>query len=423
MNKQFAVVIAMGAISIFSSCANNPSGLPSQKTGSAEVWASLVKPQTQNVLAKTQKSQATTWDSLIVRITASDMDTLLVSTKFSPSDPYISTTVENIPAGKKRLFEVFTKTKDGTVIHTSVVQTLDVSQAEKKTLDFKLVPVRGSIYVDISNIPTNVKRICATFAQLVSCEDRTTKLFLSIDNVPDSTNDSLVLEGTDSAGAIVYRSAIWLKFSVLRDTSVTSSFYRVTTGVTVSATVQTPAVTVVSANVGSQRTIGLESGRLIISEIMYNANDSEYIEIYNPLSVTYNDSLIIEIDGNCRTFGMVSIQPKNFFVVGRKSLPWADTYNSVSSALDLSSAGNWLSLRSKAAGDTVIDWVAFTGGSNSQEWPNVGSAKKSIVLDSLLCDPQYNNYGRNWKAAQTLLNQLFPSISTSQYGSPKSADI
>jgi hypothetical protein len=423
MKKQFAVGVAVSVALMLTSCANNPSGLASRKTGSAELWASVVKPQTQNVMAKTQEVQATTWDSLVVRITASDMDTILKSAKFSPSDPYVSTLVDNIPAGKKRMFEVFTKTKDNIIIHTSVSQIVDISPSEKKTMDFKLVPVRGSIYIDLSNIPTNVNRICATFAGMSTCDDRSTKLFLSIDNVPDSTSDSLVLEGTDTAGGVVYRSAMWLTFSVLRDTSVSTSFYRVTTGASVSVTAQIPAVTVVSGNVGSAKTIAFETGRLIISEIMYNANDSEYIEIYNPLNACYNDSLIIEIDGTCRAFGIVSIQPQGFFVVGRRSLPWVDTYSSVSSALDLTSTGNWLSLRSKAASDTVLDWVAFAGGSNTQEWPNLGTGKKSIILDTLTADPTYNNYGRNWKAAQTLISQLFPSAATLQYGTPRSAGL
>jgi hypothetical protein len=153
---------------------------------------------------------------------------------------------------------------------------------------------------------------------------------------------------------------------------------------------------------------------------MYNANDSEYVEIYNPAESVYADSLILELDGVVRSLGIVSIQPKGFFVVGRRSLPWADTYPSLSSALDLSSGGNWISLRSRAGGDTVMDWVAFCGGSNSQEWPNLGTAKKSIVLDSLIADPAYNNYGRNWTNAQTLISQLYPSVSTGQYGTPKS---
>ena len=419
MKKQWMTAAAISAAVLFSSCANNPTGLNKTKTGSVEIWASLLKPAAQNVLAKTQASQATTWDSLVVRVSAIDMDTMLMTFKFNSLDPYISASMENLPAGKNRCIEVFTKTKNNVIIHVSASQTINISSSEKKALDFRLVPVKGSIYIDLSNIPTSVKRICAAFGGISSCEDRSTKLFISIDNIPDKTSDSLIMEGTDTTGTIVYRSSLWLVFSVTRDTSVSSSFYRVTTGASLNVTAQIPASTVVSGNVGSAKTIAFETGRLIISEIMYAANDSEYIEIYNPLDVAFNDSLIVEIDGTCRSFGIVAIAPKSYFVIGRQNLPWADTYHSVSSALDLSSGGNWLSLRTKALGDTVLDWVAFTGGSNAQEWPNLGSAKKSIIIDSLIPDPAYNNYGRNWAAAQTQIKQLFPSASTEQYGTPK----
>jgi hypothetical protein len=417
MKKKWTTA-AVSAAMVLASCANNPTGQNVVKTGSAEIWASLEKPQAQNVAAKTKACQATTWDSLVVRVLATDMDTMRKAYKFNQSDPYISVPMENLPAGKNRLFEVFTKTKSNVIIHTSQSQTVDISSLEKKVLEFKLVPEKGSVYIDISNIPTSVKRICATYGGFSCCEDRATKLYLSIDNVPDKTSDSLIMEGTDTAGTLIYRSALWFAFSVLRDTSVTSKFYRLTTGVLLNVTAQIPAATVVSANVGSEKTIVHETGRLIISEIMYAANDSEYVELYNPSTSAYSDSLILEIDGTCRLFGVTSIGSQSYFVIGRKNLAWADTYHAVAGALDLSSSGNWLCLRAKAAGDTVIDWVAFAAGSNVQEWPNLGALKKSIALDSLSPDPTYNNFGRNWKSAQTQIQQLFPSVSTEQFGTP-----
>jgi hypothetical protein len=223
---------------------------------------------------------------------------------------------------------------------------------------------------------------------------------------------------------VVYRSALWLVFSVTRDTTMSSNFYRVTTGASLTIAALVPASTVVSGNVGNTKTIACETGRLIVSEIMYSANDSEYIELYNPAESAYTDSLFVEIDGTCRSFGIVTVAAKDFWVIGRKALPWADAFNSVTSALDLSSTtGNWLCIRSKAAGDTVLDWVAFAGGSNPQEWPNLGSAKKSIVLDSLFSDPVYNNFGRNWAPAQTQIKQLYPAESTEQYGTPKKSGL
>jgi hypothetical protein len=419
MKRQWLKSIAAGAALVMASCMNNPSKLNSASIGSLEIWASVTKPQDQNVLAKTVQDMATTWDSLVVRISADDMDTMLSVTKFSPQDPYITIALDNVPAGKQRTIEVYTKTKSNIVIHISTSQTVDISSAEKKVLEFKLVPVRGSIYVDLTNIPTNVKQVCAAFAGTSSCETRATKLYLSIDNIPDKTSDSLIIQGTDTAGSVIYRSTLWLAFSVLHDTTVATIFCRVSTSVSLVVSVQVPASTVVSGFVGSTRTVACETGRLIISEIMYNANDSEYVEIYNPTGTVYADSLLLEIDGTCRSMGIVTIQPNEFFVVGRRSLPWADAYPSLSSALDLSSSGNWISLRAKGGGDTVLDWVAFCGGSNSQEWPNLGTAKKSIILDSLVKDPIYNNYGRNWIMAQTLISQLYPAVSTGQYGTPK----
>jgi hypothetical protein len=423
MIPQCVIRIAVGVALVMASCVNNPSTVKKPGVGSLEIWASVTKPPDQNVLAKVSGEMATTWDSLVVVISAADMDTMESVTSFSPQDPYVTVALDNVPAGKQRLIEVFTKTRSNLTIHVSANQTVDISSAEKKVLDFTLVPQYGSIYVDLSNIPTNVSQVCASFGGLSSCANRSTKLYLSIDDVPDKTSDSLLIQGTDTSGSLIYRSTLWLVFSVLRDTTMATQFCRVSTNISLAVSAQDPGSTVVSGFVGSSETVARETGRLIISEIMYNANDSEYVEIYNPSDAAYTDSLILEIDGTCRSVGIVTIQPKGFFVVGRRSLPWADVFPSSSSSLDLTSSGNWISVRSKAGGDTVLDWVAFGGGSNSQEWPNLGTAKKSIILDSLVSDPLYNNYGRNWAPAQTLISQLYPSVSTGQYGTPKNKGI
>jgi hypothetical protein len=421
MRSQCMKGIAVSAALVMASCMNNPSNVHKGSVGNLEIRASLAKPQNQSVLAKSTRTMATTWDSCVVKISASDMDTIDTAFKFSPQDASIIIALDNVPAGKQRSIEVFTKTKANLVVHVSSNQVVDISAAEKKVLNFRLVPVLGSIYIDLTNIPTSVKRVCAEFDGDTICDDRATKLFLSIDNVPDKTSDSLIIIGTDSTGAVIYHSSLWLAFSAIVDTTLATIFGRVSTSVSMTMSAQVPATTVVSGFVGSTRTIAYETGRLLISEIMYAANDSEYVEVYNPSGSTYADSLILEIDGQFRSLGTVSIPAKGFFVIGRKSLPWSDAYPSVSTALDLSSGGNWLSLRSKANGDTVMDWVAFTGSSNSQEWPNPGTApKKSIVVDSVCTDPLYNNYGRNWTIAQTLISASYPSVSTTQYGTPKS---
>jgi hypothetical protein len=83
--------------------------------------------------------------------------------------------------------------------------------------------------------------------------------------------------------------------------------------------------------------------------------------------------------------------------------------SAVASALDLSSNGNSITLRTKSG--QVIDRVMFAGGSNNLEWPVV-SGKQSIVLDTTITDAAANNFGRNWRAATTLIS------GTTQSGTP-----
>jgi len=415
VRNSFTALVVFGVTFLMVSCTNNLSNLNKSGKGTVDLWASVTKPQEASVLGKIA---ATTWDSLVVTITADDMDTIYYACKFSSTDPYVSVSLDNIPAGKSRNFAVYTKSKAGIVIHTCQNQVVDIAASEKRILDFKLAPVKGSIYIDLTNIPATVKRICTKFSIYSDSEDRSTKMYISLDNIPDKTSDSLIIEGKDSSGSLLYRSAVWFTFSATHDTSLSSGFYRITTGTSLTVTTQIPGVTVVSGNVDGTKKMAFETGKLLITEIMYNANDSEYIEIYNPSSSTYSDSLIIDLDGTCRSLGIISVLPKSFFVVGRKKFPWTDT--SIST-MDLSSTGNSLCLRSHAVSDTVMDWVAFTGGSNNQEWPNLGTAKKSIVCDSLVNDPAYNNFGHNWQPAQTAINQTYPTVSTGQIGTPKAA--
>jgi hypothetical protein len=142
------------------------------------------------------------------------------------------------------------------------------------------------------------------------------------------------------------------------------------------------------------------------------ANDSEYIEVYNPgeSDLSY-DTIIVDIDGAKRVFTIVAVSAKKTFVFGRVMLPWTDACHTTKSALDLSGSGNWITIRGKDG--RILDRVIFTGGSNAQEWPNV-SGKRAIVLDSAINDAKLNNFGRNWKAATDLI-----SGTDTQYGTPR----
>ena len=99
MKRQLLNSIAVGAALVAASlvtvsCMKNPSTPNKGGAGSLEIWASVTKPQAQSVLGKTTQVLATTWDSLVVRITANDMDTVLSVTKFGPQDPYVTVTLD-----------------------------------------------------------------------------------------------------------------------------------------------------------------------------------------------------------------------------------------------------------------------------------------------------------------------------------------
>ncbi len=412
-------------------CGKNPVKVSRQETGELRLWAHIVKQS-----SGLAKSLATTWDSLVIRIspTASspDMDAMIRTVKFTAADPFVNYTMSDVPAGKGRLVELWTKNSKDLVIHTSPGKKVDLVPGEIRTLDFTLFPKRGSIYITIADIPLSagndtiaLMHASFVFQSQTLCDSvkRSKNAFLTIDNVPDSSSGTLSVFGIGKSGDTLYRSSMPFTFFAMRDTTVSIQAAKVSTGASMSMalTALSPAATVISVSLDSMKSNTAEKGPCVITEIMYSANDSEYIEIYNPLaSDTSFDTLILEIDGIFRYFSNISIQSKGFFVFGRKILPWVDATHTTNAALDLSSSGgNVITLRAKDS--TVMDRVAFEGGANKQEWPNLSPAKKSIVLDSIVSDPAYNNFGKNWVAAQTPINSIEPGYAlpiTVQYGTP-----
>jgi hypothetical protein len=349
---------------------------------------------------------------------------------FDNADAFVNCTLNDVPAGKDRLVEVWTKNGNGLVIHSAVAKKIDLASGEIKTVDFSLIPKRGSIYVNVANVPVSVgidtiTLVHAVFAfggrALSDSVKRAKNAFLTIDNVPDSASGTLSIAGTGTNGDTLYRCIIPLTFYALRDTAFSAKAVKVSTGISMNLSTLVPASTIVSASMDPRNTKDVEKGPCIISEIMYSANDSEYVEIYNTLGKDSTfDTLILDIDGVFRYFPSIAIKSKGFFAFGRKNLPWVNATHVVSSALDLlTGGGNTIILRAKDS--SAMDRVSFLGGANDQEWPNLSSAKKSIILNSLVSDPTYNNFGKNWLTAQSLINQVAPSYSspaTSQCGTP-----
>jgi hypothetical protein len=405
-------------------CGKNPVGKTNSGSGEIHIWAQIAR-QSGGLAKKT----ATTWDSLIIKISSPDMDTIIKSVNFDSADLFINSTITEIPAGKGKLVEVYTKNKKNLIIHSGPGKKTDLASGEIKTLDFTLVPQRGSIYLNIVNIPSKVgnESIGSIYGSFIfdagifsDSIQRNKSVFLTIDNVPDGASGILRVLGIGTSGDTLYRSSQPFTFYASKDTTFAIQPGKLNTGIIVIAFGSLPSSTIVFSSWDENKVINLEHGPLIVTEVMYVANDSEYIEVYNSLDKdTTFDTLIIEVDGVFRYFSNISIKSKGFFVFGRKNLPWVNSVSQVASALDLlSGGGNVIAIRAKDS--TLMDLLFFDGGSNSQEWPNI-SLKRSIVLDSIVSDPKYNNFGKHWLPAVSLINLVAIGYSnpiTSQYGTP-----
>jgi len=286
--KNFFLGILIFCCSLFSiNCGKHPTQSARTQSAGLNIWAHVVK--SNSSLAKTA---ATTWDSLVIKISSASgaafMDTIVRAFKFDESDPFVSCTLDDVPAGKSRFVEAWTKNENGFVIHKAIGEKIDLASGEIKTLDLTLLPKRGSIYVDIANVPAtaNNDTITLVFASfsfggqtLSDSLKRAKNAFLTIDNVPDSASGTLSIVGIGKSKDTLYCCALPLTFYASRDTSFSAKAVKVSTGFSINIIASQPAATIISASMDAKNTIDVEKGPCIITEIMYAANDSEYIEI------------------------------------------------------------------------------------------------------------------------------------------------
>jgi hypothetical protein len=402
---------------LLASCGRIPVGVVPDETGAVEIHSCL---QTSAALSKTLAKLATTSDSLIIVVTGPDIDTLRFSRIFDVARAVHSDTLTKIPAGSDRQIRIYTVDRSGSIVHadTNSHRYIRIDPNTTTPLNVVLMPAMGSIYLQLENIPTKVDSVIASFASddqrlWTVRAKRSTKINLSLDKIPNALQGVLTVVAVDSIKDTLYQARKEITFNAVKMETVSLNFSASPSNLTLNMTVVLPGVTAASGNMAASDTSAIESGDLLITEIMYAANDSEYIEVYNAKTIDQSfDSLYVDIDGTPRLFTNITINAQQTFVFGRKLLPWCDAASSVASALDLSSTGNWITLRAKNG--QIIDRVIFTGGSNTLEWPAV-SGKQSIELNAQANDAASNNFGRNWHATTTLIQGT-----TSQFGSPKS---
>ncbi len=405
----FAVLSAVLPLAL-SSCGTYPSASGSSATGSVSVRIWVNK-----AMSKALRSAQTTWDSLVVVVSAPDMAPVRNAVKFDQLQSAMVDTIAGIAEGDGRLVEAWTSTKEGVQIHYGSSAAVSVTSGQITPVAFQLRAVRGSIYINLANVPSNVDSVFAAFYfgadSMTAKEKRSAIMYLSIDNVPDSTDGILVIRGSDASGQTIYCDSVALLFRTEQNVTMQAQFLAKQGGLSLDISVQHPGVTVVSGQMDSQSALGAEAGPLVISEIMYYSDgDSDYIEIHNPSAGTFAaETLVLEIINTSSTTTArllgVSIPAGGFLVIGDTDAPveWVDTVCS----MDLTITGRWIVL--KSSNGAVIDWVSYTN--SDQEWPDCPKYC-SIELSAKTVNAQFNNYGSNWNVATTAI------AGTTCYGTP-----
>lgn len=394
-------------------CGTDPISSPPSSTGQLEI-RTRINPAS---MAKTTTASQTFFDSLIIEISAPDMTPIRTAKKIDPSNPSFTDTLYDVPAGINRSV-IITAVNDESVTHIDSIsnRSVDINPNETSRIIATLIPAAGSIYIQLGAVPSIADSIHACFVSSgdtliqTKVDRKNPKVFLSLDNIPHNQNGSLFVAITNSQGNTLYTARQAITFDARSSNSVFLDFIAEGGDIECIINIRPSGVTLASYSFEPDQYAQTETGDLIITEIMYAANDSEYIELYNPTDqINAYDTLIIDIDGTRREFFNVEINPDSFLVIGRKSLPYADFFHETLSALDLSSNGNWITIRTNNG--AILDQVIFTGASNSVEWPTF-SGRKSVELDRSRFDQISNNLGRNWNVATELIEGLV------QFGTP-----
>ncbi|MCX7726428.1 MAG: lamin tail domain-containing protein [Chitinispirillaceae bacterium] len=401
--KRLTQLLSAGIFAFSVLCSKSPT-VSVASTGDLELWL-----QFQNAIAKKEERHITTYDSLVVEVSGTDLETIRYAKPIKSDLPFVKDTITKIPAGNNRALRIITINKNGEIIHkdSAEIRYINILPNTLNLLQVFLIPIKGSIYIQLGGIPVSVDSILATFTdkngnKWRSVVKREPKVSISIDNIPDKSEGNLVVSAFTVGGDTLYRAQKEIKIDTRKNNIVNLSFEQIVSGVEISVSLQKPAVVAAFGSIGKMVVAEEESGELIITEIMYSVNDSEYIELYNPSTVEKSiDTLYIDIDGDKILFTEIKIPAKGFYVIGRQSLPWVDNWTSVKNALDLSTvSGNWITLISKEG--KIIDQVIFTAGKNSIEWPYT-NGKSSICLKKEFFSAIDNNYGFNWEIAQSFI--------------------
>jgi hypothetical protein len=361
-------------------------------------------------------------ENLVIEISGADLSPTQFKLKLDLSRP-TADTVKKVPVGEARRISVWAVNKDGgrTHIDTVVNRRVNIEKAKVARISVTLIPAAGSVYIHINGLATDIKTVHGSFTsrdgELVfqNSVARAAHTFLSIDNIPHELDGILRVSLVDTKGDTVKIATNEFIFNARGDNAFELQFIENSGMLAVDAAVYAPGVTMLSYDTGKPASTGVETGGLIITEIMFNASNDNYIELYNPKNEAVSfDTLTTDVDGTTYNFSDVSIGPKGYFVIGRQASSYANVNTNTVGGLPLVSTGNWITVR-HGKGGAILDRVICGGTNSTVGWWPAGlssSSKKSLELNRDKYDATENNFGKNWTASAQQIE------GTSIYGTP-----
>lgn len=372
-------------------------------------------------LAKTAAVSETKPAKIVIKISGAGFDTITVERAVSSTGSSTIDTVPKIPAGAARRISIYAADKNGATTHVDSLETRTVNVAANvvTTVRATLIPAAGSIYLLLNGLPAAIDSIWASFKRAdgtVIAESRvkkSTRNNICLDAIPHLATGTLRVDLADASGCQLYSAVQTLTFNARGDNNITLQFTTAEGSAGISVDLRAPGVTIAAYDFSNPA--ATEYGELVITEIMYKADNNNYIELYNPSNTAlYIDTLITDVDGTTCKFTQISIASKAFFVIGRQNMDNADIWPSSPYSFPLGAGSNWISVKRKNG--AVIDRVVLAGADAALGWPSMPpSAYKSIELSADKYSAAENNYAKNWRVTTA---GMFNTI-LSFYGTPR----
>ncbi|OGS37223.1 MAG: hypothetical protein A2293_15205 [Elusimicrobia bacterium RIFOXYB2_FULL_49_7] len=350
-----------------------------------------------------------------------------VDTAFTLSSSAItSKLIRHVPAGAHITVRADIYSKDDSLTHTGQTVT-DIFAGETTMVTIQAQPRFGYLTMTIYNVPSNVNsgylRITASdMAALVSpfvldsvaldpSEEYDGRATTFQEYVLAGQNRTIEVFLLNAAGRIIYSGSMVMEIKAELNPVGRFVLEPASSKLRVSVTEPDFDTTVLVASLAS--TGKPETGRLIISEILYNSDgtdNNEWIELYNTTADSIDLSLYDLLLAETVVPLTGKIGPGGRCVVGESDSSYIDI---TTASLTLPNSGDsvFFIVREKGRSDSVSDNVHLCYLA-SEGWPT-SSDGVAVELDPFYLDALSNNFGQFWHQATQPIVGL-----AADYGTP-----